>query len=433
MSLQWRVATALAVVAAAATISVGMISYRATDARLLEEIDRSLVQRLGIIAATDSIESGIPDELEIFVIQVIDSAGTILQTNADPAVAPGPGAQKVLAREADRAFERIELVNGEVRMLSYGSNRGAIQVGRSLEENGRVLGDLRQRTIWVVALVTAAAAVVGWLIALTVTAPLKRLTRAATDVQQSGRLDVDVPVAGRDEVGRLGTAFNGMLGALATSRVDQQRLVEDAGHELRTPLTSVRTNLAVLRRHPDLDVDTRRRVLDDLEAETEQLVSLVEEIVAVARGSIDDAFAERIELGELAREIAMRAERRHGRAIVVTADSSVVEAPPPAVERAISNLVDNAAKFDHTGGPIDVVVADGGVVVHDRGPGISPDDRRRVFDRFYRSESARSFPGSGLGLSIVRDLAERHGGTVSIVDRPGGGASVGFHLGTHGA
>jgi len=433
MSLQWRVATALAVVAAAATISVGMISYRATGGRLLEEVDRSLLQALGTIEATSALvarSDGVP---AVYVIQIFGSSGEVRRTSVNPPLNAGLGVEKVLRLPGERNFETVETVSGDLRMLNFGLTDGAIQVGRPLNENKRVLDDLRQQTIWVVALVTAAAAVVGWLIALTVTAPLKRLTRAATDVQRSGRLDFDVPVAGRDEVGRLGTAFNGMLDALATSRADQQRLVEDAGHELRTPLTSVRTNLAVLRRHPDLELDTRRRVLDDLEAETEQLVELVEEIVAVARGSIDDAPPERIELGELAREIAMRAERRHGRPVVVTADESFVEAPPPAVERAISNLVDNAAKFDQTGGPIEVVVADRGVVVHDRGPGIAPDDHRRVFDRFYRSEAARSFSGSGLGLSIVRELAERHGGSVSIADRPGGGASVGFHLGRDGA
>ncbi len=313
-------------------------------------------------------------------------------------------------------------------MASFGVVDGAIQVGRLLDENQRVLDDLRQRTILVVALVTVAAAAVGWLIARTVTAPLMRLTKAATDVERSGRLDVDVPVAGRDEVGRLGTAFNGMLGALAASRADQQRLVEDAGHELRTPLTSVRTNLAVLRRHPDLDPDTRRRVLEDLETETEELVGLVEEVVALARGATDDAPPGPIELGELARTVAARAERRHGRRVVVTADDSVVVASFPAVERAITNLIDNAVKFDRTAGPIDVVVADGSVVVHDRGPGIAPEDSQRVFDRFYRAEGARSLPGSGLGLSIVREVAERNGGSVQVAARPGGGASVGLCL-----
>jgi two-component system sensor histidine kinase MprB len=261
-----------------------------------------------------------------------------------------------------------------------------------------------------------------------VSGPLARLTRAAADVQESGRLDVEVPVGGDDEVGRLGAAFNGMLGALAASRDDQRRLVEDAGHELRTPLTSVRTNLAVLRRHPDLDDETRAKIIDDLHAETEELVGLVEEVVALARGSTDGAPPEPVDLGEMARLVARRAERRHGRPVVVVADQSVVEAPPPALERAISNLVDNAAKFDSGAGPIDIEVAGGRLVVHDRGPGIAEADARRIFDRFYRAEGARALPGSGLGLSIVRDVVERSGGRVEAAPRQGGGATVGFTL-----
>ncbi len=277
-------------------------------------------------------------------------------------------------------------------------------------------------------MVALGAAALGWLIATTVTRPLVRLTRAATDVERSRRLDVEVPVDGKDEVGRLGDAFNGMLAALAASRDDQRRLVEDAGHELRTPLTSLRTNLAVLRRHPDLDPQTRERVLADLHTETEELVVLVEEVVALARGVTDGSPPERIELGPLAVGVAARAERRHGRPVTVTADNSVVEAPPPALERAISNLIDNAAKFDPTDNPIEVVVEDGAVTVHDRGPGVPPDDAPRIFDRFYRADGARTLPGSGLGLSIVRDVAVSNGGDVSVAARPGGGASIGLHL-----
>jgi two-component system sensor histidine kinase MprB len=315
-------------------------------------------------------------------------------------------------------------------MLSIGQPGGTFQVGRPLLENERVLHDLRSRTILLVGIVTLAAAVFGWLVATTVTGPLMRLTRAATDVERSGRLDVAVPVAGNDEVARLGDAFNGMLAALAASRADQRRLVEDAGHELRTPLTSVRTNLAVLRRHPDLDPETRGQVLDDLHAETEELVGLVEEVVALAKGVTDGAPAEHVALGPMAAAVGARAERRHGRPVTVTADGTVVEAPPAALERAISNLVDNAAKFDPTGAPIEVEVADGALTVLDRGPGIAPGDESRMFDRFYRAEGARSLPGSGLGLSIVREVAIGSGGSVFAAPRPGGGAQVGFRLPT---
>jgi two-component system sensor histidine kinase MprB len=261
-----------------------------------------------------------------------------------------------------------------------------------------------------------------------VTASLRRLTAAAESVGATGRLDVDVPAGGDDEVGRLGSAFSDMLQALARSRADQQRLVQDAGHELRTPLTSLRTNLDVLRRYPDLPGDQREQVLDDLHVETEELVHLVDEVVAVASGSIDDEPPESFSLGAVAGEVAARFARRSGREVRVDADESPVVAQVGAVQRAISNLLDNARKFDVSGGPIDVRVAAGTVDVLDRGPGIRDGEERLVFERFHRAEEARPLPGSGLGLAIVRDVAERHHGSVHARAREGGGAVVGFTL-----
>jgi two-component system sensor histidine kinase MprB len=371
--------------------------------------------------------------LNVYVVQIVPrSTNTPLSLSFGAPVAPGSGPDKAWHDPQSLYHDVVHEGHTDYRLVS-GRPPGwrpdvVLQVGRSLEENASVLHDLKTQTMLLVVLVTAAAAALGWLIALTVSGPLARLTRAASDVQESGRLDVEVPVGGNDEVGRLGAAFNGMLGALAASRDDQRRLVEDAGHELRTPLTSVRTNLAVLRRHPDLDADTRAKIIDDLHAETEELVGLVEEVVALARGSTDGAPPEPVDLGAMARIVARRAERRHGRAVIVVADDSVVEAPAPALERAISNLVDNAAKFATGSSPIDIEVAGGRLVVQDRGPGITEADARRIFDRFYRAEGARSLPGSGLGLSIVRDVVERCGGRVEAAPRPGGGATVGFTL-----
>ena len=431
MSLRLRIALALAAIAAATTISVGLASYRATSERLRQEVDTSLDTAWHKIA-TNPVARGTAEVLNIYVVQVVDRSSDLPRSlyRGGDVVAPGPGPAKAWHDPESLYHDVVSTGDGSVRLVS-GQPPGSdvvLQVGRSLEENARVLHDLKTQTMLLVVLVTAAAAALGWLIARTVSGPLARLTRAATDVQESGRLDAEVPVGGDDEVGRLGAAFNGMLGALAASRDDQRRLVEDAGHELRTPLTSVRTNLAVLRRHPDLDADTRAKIIDDLHAETEELVGLVEEVVALARGATDGAPPEPVDLGAMARLVARRAERRHSRPVTVVADDSIVEAPAPALERAISNLVDNAAKFDSSSGPIEIEVAAGRLVVHDRGPGIAEADAGRIFDRFYRAEGARSLPGSGLGLSIVRDVVVRCGGRVEAAPRPGGGATVGFTL-----
>ena len=432
MSLRLRIALALAAIAAATTISVGIASYRATSTRLMEEVDSSLDSAWRKIDAIPNYRST-AELLSEYIVQAVTPSGRTVPLGTARPIDAGPGVAKARLHLGTLSHDVVDVNQSDVRLVSGVPTNPdwpdvVLQVGRPLDENNRVLHDLKLRTMLLVVVVTAGAAALGWLIARSVTGPLARLTRAATDVQESGRLDVEVPVGGNDEVGRLGAAFNGMLGALAASRDDQRRLVEDAGHELRTPLTSVRTNLAVLRRHPDLDPETRAKILDDLHAETEELVGLTEEVVSLARGSTDGTPPEPVELGELARVVARRAERRHSRSVTVVADDSVVEAAPPALERAISNLVDNAAKFDAGNGPIEIAIAAGRLIVLDRGPGITEADAGRVFDRFYRAPDARALPGSGLGLSIVREVVERAGGHVEAAPRPGGGAIVGFTL-----
>jgi two-component system sensor histidine kinase MprB len=202
--------------------------------------------------------------------------------------------------------------------------------------------------------------------------------------------------------------------------------VQDAGHELRTPLTSLRANIALLRRHDRLPPDQLVALIDDLDAESRELTVLVDELVDLATERYRDEAPEPVALGTAARSVAERASRRTGREVRVHADGTTVIGRPRALERAIGNLVENALKFDTSGGPIDVEVRDGRVAVADRGPGIEPDDLPRVFDRFYRAETARGRPGSGLGLAIVADIAAAHGGAGFATAREGGGAVVGF-------
>jgi two-component system sensor histidine kinase MprB len=247
VGLRWKIVIALAAVAAATTLSLSVLSYRATSVRLMQEVDRSLAEAFGAIEADPRAAARNAGLIDVYKIQVLDRAGGAVFEN-DP-IGPGSAAGEVLGRPGERRYESVESDDGDVRVLTVGASSGpfgAIQVIRPLEENEAVLADLRRQTVVLVVVVTAAAALVGWLLARTFTGPLVRLTRVATEVQRSGRLDVEIPVTGEDEVGRLGTAFDGMLDALAASRADQQRLVQDAGHELRTPLTSLRTNLAVL-------------------------------------------------------------------------------------------------------------------------------------------------------------------------------------------
>ena len=440
MSLRVRLALALVLLTTAATLAIGSWSYVGTSARLYQEIDRSLQDASTNTGGRDPDHDlhgpGLVTSAggEQVLLQVVAPDGTVQAASTGVAL-PIEDADKALAAAAvSRVSTRRDVsIDGQpYRMLttSLGNGQGAIQSARSLAEATRVLDSLRDFIIVAALVVIAAAAAAGWLIATQVTRRLVRLTRAAEEVAQTGRLDIEVPVAGADEAGRLGVAFNGMLSALDRSKDSQQRLVQDAGHELRTPLTSLRTNISVLRRHDDLPPETRAKVLTDLDLETRELTTLVNELVELATDQRADEPPEPLDLGQLVERVAERSRRRTDRDIVVHVDptGSPVTAAPSALERAVSNLMDNAAKFDTGADPIEVTVAGGRITVCDRGPGIEAEDLPHVFDRFFRAVGARSSPGSGLGLSIVSDVAHNLGGAAFARTRDGGGACVGFEI-----
>jgi two-component system sensor histidine kinase MprB len=448
MSLRVKLVLSIVLLTTAATLAIGLFSYVGTADRLLTEVDRSLqtgaeASEHGGRGLEDQVlgpfNGGSDDLIRGYgqgPIQTIDTNGNVRSTSIG-VLLPVDDLDRVVAAGHELSVRRTIAIDGvDYRMLtrSLDNGSGAVQVARSMAETERVLDALRNFILVAAAIVIAAAALAGWFIARQVTRRLVRLTGVAEQVTSTGRLDIPVPVEGNDEAGRLGKAFNEMLGALGRSKDDQQRLVQDAGHELRTPLTSLSTNVSVLRRHPDLDPATQARVLDDLNLETRELTALVNELVELATDRRTDEDLEPVDLGELVERVAERARRRTGRIVNVLIDPAtvtVVTGRPLALERAVSNLIDNAAKFDPDGvEPITASVRSGRVTVCDRGPGISDADRPHVFDRFYRAVEARSRPGSGLGLSIVTDVATSHGGFAFAESRDGGGACVGFELPT---
>ena len=475
MTLRTKLVAALGLLSAIATLSLGAWTYGETQRNLLREINRSIDdasdafsegfqhdfnERLGRggsgPTATELariVSGGVPsptpdghddDHLGLgrvgslrprrfdqVVVQVVDRDGIAqLITGSSPLPTVADNITRDTSAGYPHDYGNVTIDGERYRMLTAPIGNGyQIQIARSLVETDRVLDALRERTAFAIVLVSVVAAMVGWLIARQITQRLTHLTIAAEDVARTGRLDVTVPIHGHDEAGRLSVAFSGMLGALARSRDDQKRLVQDAGHELRTPLTSLRTNIATLRRHEHMDPTVRESVLNDLDSETKELTTLVNELVELATDQRADEPVETVNLADVARRIGARAERRTGRIINIDADGTTTAGQRAALERAVSNLVDNAIKFDPGGSAaIEVVIRNGRVEVNDRGPGIAVEDMPRIFDRFHRAVSSRSQPGSGLGLSIVHDVALRHGGTVFAVNRTGGGASIGFAL-----
>jgi two-component system, OmpR family, sensor histidine kinase MprB len=291
---------------------------------------------------------------------------------------------------------------------------GAVIVAQSLESTDRALARIRFWILLIGGIGIAAAAALAAFVATAALRPVRRLTAAAESVAATGNLSERVDVESGDELGRLAARFNGMLAALEDSVGRQRRLVADASHELRTPLTAARTNVDLLREGM-LPEEEQRRAMDEASVELDALTSLVSDLVELARGEERKLRVEDVQLDELVDGVVERARSRAPHATFITAlTPTKVRVDPILLERAVSNLLDNAVKYSPPGAPIEVSVREGEVVVADHGPGVAEEDLPRIFDRFYRAAAARSKPGAGLGLAIVREAAEAHGGRASV-------------------
>jgi len=469
MSLRTRFALSFAAVGAVVAVLVGVLSYHAASDRITAEIDRTLrsatvalaLDQDRALALSDAVTQG-PDlfpgpdlpgpgdeaEREV-IVQSVAPDGTATHLGGPAAALPVSDAARALAafgEPGESLTTEVDVGRATYRRLTtaLGGDRGALQVAVQVDQTHYVLGGMAREIAGASLAVMLVAAGAGRLLAGRITRRLVRLAGVAEKVSVDGRIDGAALVdggrggdallvdGGRGEVGRLSASFSRMLTRLADAREAQERLVQDAAHELRTPLTSLRTNANVLRRVTELSPDARDRLLHDVEGETRELSHLVDDLVELALARTRDEPEERVELAEVARRAARRVHRRTRRLVHIDADDTVVHGRPQGLERAVGNLLENAAKFDRDGlDPIEVRIRRGAITVSDRGPGIAATDAGRVFDRFHRADTARGLPGSGLGLAIVRDVAESHGGTVFAGTRPGGGAAVGFAL--HGS
>jgi two-component system sensor histidine kinase MprB len=309
------------------------------------------------------------------------------------------------------------------------SGGGAVVVARDISFIERDLDRLRLVLILVSFGGIAVAAAIAALVSGTTLAPVRRLTAAAERIAETGEPSERVPEGGRGELARLGGSFNTMLAALEESLETQRRFVADASHELRTPLTSLQTNIDVLRGDIALEPEQRRRLLDDLHRESQEMRALIAGLLELARGGAQ-VEKEEFQLDELVEAGVERARTRFPQVAWETdgLEPTIVDGYRDRMERAVWNLLENAGQWSGEGGVVEVSLAGGELLVRDHGPGFAEVDRPLVFDRFYRSAAARAMPGAGLGLAIVREVAESHGGTVEAQNADGGGAVVRLSL-----
>ena len=328
------------------------------------------------------------------------------------------------------SWKSVEVSGTHLRVLTFAYGPGAaVQVARPLTEVDRSLDRIGLFLVVVAASGIVIAALLGLLVARGALGPVRRLTATAERVTETGDLSERIDLSGNDELGRLAASFNTMLEALEDSTRAQRQLVADASHELRTPLTSLRTNIEVLAGDHTLPADEksppalrRRRAArrdDDAHLGADR---------ACSRRAADVGTGVRPSR-RAGRGRRRRARRnRPGVAYTTDLEETVVRGVPSTIERAVGNLLDNAAKWSPPGAEVAVALHDGRLTVRDHGPGIADEDLPYVFDRFYRARAARGMPGSGLGLAIVRQVAEAHGGDVVAENVEGGGTRMTLRL-----
>jgi two-component system, OmpR family, sensor histidine kinase MprB len=441
MSFRARLALVAAAAVALAVVLASVVVYVVVRDQLRAPVDDSLKDRAADISRFPlrAFQAGDQAFLERGpglggapgYIQVVTSDGDAIR--APDATVELPITQRTLDVATGRSgsfFGDAHVSGTHVRVLTIPGNSGfAVQIARPLTEVDDSLGQIRLFLILIALIGVAIAALLGLAVARAALAPVRRLTAATERVTATGDLSERIDTHGDDELSRLATSFNTMLGALEESTRAQRQLVADASHELRTPLTSLRTNIEVLAGKGELPDDERERLLHDVVEQLGEMTSLITELIELARLGRPPAEPEDLRLDLLAAEAVERASRdRPG--VVFTPDlhESVVQGEAAAIDRAVANLLDNAAKWSPPGTEIEVRVQDGELTVRDHGPGIDEEDLPFVFDRFYRATSARGMPGSGLGLAIVRQVAEAHGGTVTAERADGGGTRISLRL-----
>ena len=448
MSFRLRVALLTATSVAVAAIAAGAVMYLLVQ----QQLDTAFNDTLRTTAQTARLQGGPrPDDRfgrgggtvrveylsgrsDIFA-QIVDSAGVIVGSDPQAGESPELVTSEVLAVANGRrpdAFADVTTASGHFRVYAVPFTPGrALELARPLAEIDSALANLRLALIGLGVGAAFLAALMGAVISRVVLAPVRRLSATVNEVTRTRDLSRRVAMTGHDEMARLAASFDGMLTALEVSLRKQRQLVADAYHELRTPITTLRTNLELLARGQPTDPAERQQVLVELVSQMERLSTLVADLIDLARDEHATLPIEAVRLDEVVADAItdVRGRYPHVRFDAVM-EETTVRGIRPRILRAVTNLLDNAGKWSPSGGVVEVSVSGSEVSVRDHGPGVAPEDAPRVFDRFWRSPNARSLPGSGLGLSIVKDVAESHGGSVTLEHASGGGARFRLRLAT---
>ncbi|MEU5373968.1 HAMP domain-containing sensor histidine kinase [Streptomyces sp. NPDC005968] len=461
LPLRSRLALLVAAAVAFGVAAVSVSCWFVVQGKLYEQVDNDLQKSaakpqgyadvLGTLAScpqspgTDSDDFRVRDNLYVQLVKAdgtpclsSHSAGMVKVTDADKDVIENASSNKGILRngtDTEGTDVRVLTLPLVVSTGGIGSQPRlfpdtALLIAVPLKSTQNTLNDLALLLLLVSGVGVVGAGAVGLAVARAGLRPVDKLTEAVEHVARTEDLTIRIPVDahGEDEIARLSRSFNSMTSALANSRELQQQLIADAGHELRTPLTSLRTNIELLTRSEEtgrpIPPEDRKALLASVKAQMTELASLIGDLQELSRPEQGQhtGRTQTVEWQDIV-ETALERARLRGPELTIMANLQpwYVRAEPSTLERAMVNVLDNAVKFSPDGGTIEVVLADGVLTVRDHGPGIAAEELPHVFDRFWRSPSARALPGSGLGLSIVARTVQQVGGEVSLTPAEGGG------------
>lgn len=440
---------AAGLVAVALALGATLLSMVVSDGRVaaLDEVLRGSATTVARLAESDQLPDVLPATEPGEVTQLLDADGLVLATSASgsrtlavvPATVLAEVSSQVRAGEAEPVLlstDRSAYAGGLVRtavlpVVWQGDRAWAVSVLPLREVEG-VVSALRVSLGAVVPLLSLTLGALVWALLGRALRPVEELRRGAELVTaRGGPGSLPVPAAGA-ELGDLARTLNAMLDRLESSAERQRAFVADAAHELRTPVAALRVSVEIAQAHPE--AYTAAELAADLASEVQRLDRLVDDLLVLARLGATSTVREAVDLRDLAADVVA------GSVVAAQAQASAAARPagsgPPRVEvrgagtaltdrsaagRVVRNLVDNALR--HAATRVDLEVRDGRVVVQDDGPGIAAADRERVFERFTRLEDGRQRDagGSGLGLSIAREVARELGGDVILAEAPGSG------------
>lgn len=461
MTLRLQIAIALGLLAAAAAVSAAVFSYASVDQRLQVETDTFLDDRIAQVLTFVSTRTRLPADAPRLLRDGGDSNPNPIESIAQydveikflladaTLVASTPDVVLPITQtEIDEAMRSPEAIPSQVRvnrrtfetrLVSFDAPAGqrvVLQIGREITGQLDTLEQLRFRLVLLVSTVILAGGAAGYFLASRLVRPLDKLRTATRALADTKDFSEPIPVEGAGEISEVAADFNVMLAKLDESLLQQRRLVEDASHELRAPLSTLRANVELSQRMAGraqtVDGDSSAydsehiALLGAALGEADELSRLVDELVNLASFPFDESPIELLDLGEVTTRTVEAFRLRHpDRSIAIrVGDNQPIKARRAHLERAVANVLANAAKFSAGDSAVEVAIEDNCVIVNDRGPGILEADLDRLFDKFYRSPTVQTIEGSGLGLAFVAEVVQAHGGTVHAMNRDGGGATI---------